>query len=98
MDEGADPNHSSYKRVGNGRTPLHTTCYWNNPEGVKLLIQRGANVEAIDRATGNTPLHEACSHGFVECVKPFLTLDQDFDPGDLSVTSSASVAVYSVCN
>ena len=72
LDEGVDPNHSYYSsRVLGGSTPLHWACQWNRPEAVKLLVERGANVEAIDR-DGHTPLHTACSEGSVECVQPLL--------------------------
>ena len=47
LDEGVDPNHSFYSREYNGITPLHYACSWNNPEAVKLLLERGADVEAI---------------------------------------------------
>ena len=75
-----DPNHSWYSRGYNGNTPLHYACIYNNPEAVKLLVERGADVEAIRRSTGHTPLHTACSDGFLECVQPLL--DHHADPGE----------------
>ena len=83
LDEGVDPNHSWYSRVFNGSTPLHFACYCNNPEAVKLLLERGADVEAIDRRDGHTPLHDAddvCSRSSLECVQPLL--DHHCDPGE----------------
>ena len=80
LDEGVDPNHSYYTRVRNGYTPLHFACSWNKPEAVKLLLERGADVEAIDRDTGHTPLHTACGRGSLECVQPLL--DYPCDPGE----------------
>ena len=82
LDEGVDPNHSYYTRVNNGYTPLHYACSYNKPEAVKLLVERGADVEAIDRRDGHTPLHDACSDGdgSVECVQPLL--DHHCDPGE----------------
>ena len=80
LDEGVDPNHSFYSRVLNGSTPLHRACLCNKPEAVKLLVERGADVEAINRYTGHTPLHDACSAGSVECVQPLL--DHHCDPGE----------------
>ena len=80
LDEGVDPNHSYYSRVANGFTPLHCACSYNNPEAVKLLVERGADVEAIDRDTGHTPLHYACGYGYLECVQPLL--DHHADPGE----------------
>ena len=80
LDEGVDPNHSLYSRVFNGSTPLHLACRCNKPEAVKLLLERGADVEAIDRDDGHTPLHTACRYGSVECVQPLL--DHYCDPGE----------------
>ena len=80
LDEGVDPNHSWYSREYNGFTPLHEACYYNKPEAVKLLVERGADVEAIYRDTGHTPLHDVCSRGSVECVQPLL--DHQCDPGE----------------
>ena len=80
LDEGVDPNHSYYSRVLYGSTPLHYACCCNKPEAVKLLLERGADVEAIDRDTGHTPLHYACSNGSLECVQPLL--DHHCDPGE----------------
>ena len=80
LDEGVDPNHSWYSRKFNGYTPLHCACSWNNPEAVKLLVERGADIEAIDRRTGHTPLHDASRRGHLECVQPLL--DHHADPGE----------------
>ena len=80
LDEGVDPNHSWYTRVFNGSTPLHWACRCNKPEAVKLLVERGADVAAIDRVTGHTPLHDACFQGSLECVQPLL--DHHCDPGE----------------
>ena len=80
LNEGVDPNHSYYSRVLNGFTPLHNACISNIPEAVKLLVERGADVEAIKRVTGHTPLHDACFQGSLECVQPLL--DHHCDPGE----------------
>ena len=80
LDKGVDPNHSLYSRVYSGYTPLHFACRWNNPEAVKLLLERGTDVEAIGRRTGHTALHYACDRGSLECVQPLL--DHLSDPGE----------------
>ena len=80
LDEGVDPNSSYYSGEFNGDTPLHNACLWNHPEVVKLLVERGADVEAMNNVTGHTPIHDACSVGSVECVQPLL--DHHCDPGE----------------
>ena len=80
LDAGVDPDHSWYSREFNGTTPLHWACFYNKPEAVKLLVERGADVEAIHGNGGHTPLHYACSEGSVECVQ--LLLDHHCDPGE----------------
>ena len=46
--------------IEDGETPLHTASYWNRIETAKLLIDRGADLEAKD-VEGRTPLHRAQS-------------------------------------
>ena len=41
-------------------TPLHIACRYSNAEVVKLLLDKGANVE-IQNQEDNTPLHIVCS-------------------------------------
>ena len=43
------------------RTALHWACKNNNEEIVRLLLGHGANVNAIDSITKETPLHVACA-------------------------------------
>jgi hypothetical protein len=45
-----------------GRTPLHWACRGRATTMVKLLLERGATVNAVDRE-GNTPLHYCCAFG-----------------------------------
>lgn len=45
-----------------GRTPLHLAVLRGHAPLVRLLLQRGAPVGAVDRA-GRTALHEAAWHG-----------------------------------
>lgn len=59
-----------------GSTPLHIAATSSNPEIAKLLVARGANVNATDNnATdnnGTTPLHIAAYAGKKELVEFFL--------------------------
>ena len=44
------------------RTPLHWACRSGSPSLVKLLLERGADINALD-GDGNTPLHFCCGFG-----------------------------------
>jgi ankyrin repeat protein len=51
-----------------GNTFLHYAAYDGNIEVVKLLIKKGAYVNATDY-DGYTPLHKAAFKGHIEIVK-----------------------------
>ena len=51
---------------------------------MKQLLAAGADANSTDHA-GWTPLHEACNHGHVECVRELLKARQlvyEINPGD----------------
>jgi ankyrin repeat protein len=54
-----------------GQTPLHraSRCWWE--EGIRDLIEAGANIEAVNHDL-STPLHIASSHGFSQGIQLFL--------------------------
>ena len=41
-----------------GQSALHIAAWWNHVKCVDILLQHGANTEAINSFTGATPLHE----------------------------------------
>ncbi|CAG8586078.1 4737_t:CDS:2 [Paraglomus occultum] len=51
-----------------GRTPLHFACASGHEGVVKLLIERGANVNAEPDVAGNRPLHLAVIASKLDCV------------------------------
>ncbi len=53
--QGADVNETDK----NGVTPLHRAVRFRSPAAVKLLLERGANPNAVDGKTQSTPLHRA---------------------------------------
>ncbi|CAG8505940.1 4663_t:CDS:2 [Ambispora gerdemannii] len=55
-----------------GRTPLHFACAGGHIDAVKLLISRGANVNADADVVGNRPLHLAVISNKLECVVTLL--------------------------
>jgi ankyrin repeat protein len=63
LDAGAEidaPNR--HKAFGPGGAPLHAAIYQRRSDVVDVLLARGANVNASDRA-GWTPLHMAVANG-----------------------------------
>lgn len=54
-----------------GRTSLHLAVLRGHAPLVRLLLQRGARVGAVDR-TGRTPLHEAAWHGHSQVAELLL--------------------------
>jgi len=59
LKRGVDVNRIAEK---DGRTGLHCSCSIGNLENVKLLVQNGANVNAISKI-GKTPIQEAIQNG-----------------------------------
>jgi hypothetical protein len=56
------------KSKGSRFTALHFAVRNNQPEAVKLLIEKGAHIEAPDD-NRMTPLHHAVAQGFVDVAK-----------------------------
>uniref|UniRef100_A0A0K0FLF7 SOCS box domain-containing protein n=1 Tax=Strongyloides venezuelensis TaxID=75913 RepID=A0A0K0FLF7_STRVS len=59
---------SAYEEVTQGLTPLHYACFRDYLEAAKLLIARGANINAIDEA-GYTPLHLCAEKGHFKLIE-----------------------------
>ncbi|GMM37277.1 Avo2 protein [Saccharomycopsis crataegensis] len=53
------------------RSPLHMAAVLNFGNCVDMLIEKGANINAID-LLGNTPLHLAMMYGSKECIKSLM--------------------------
>lgn len=60
------------------KTPLYVACWNRNPEIIRYLIEKGADVNAIGRCNplhykvGETPLYIACKSGNLEIIKLLL--------------------------
>ena len=63
MDRGAAVNATDSQ----GLTPLHFAAWKNTPDVAKLLMDRGAAVNATIK--GNTPLHVAASYNAPDVAK-----------------------------
>ena len=63
-DVAMSPGFSNVGKVGvdsrgdEGQSPLHWMATLGDAVGIRLLVEAGASINAIDNA-GNTPLHEA---------------------------------------
>ncbi|XP_021351256.1 SMC5-SMC6 complex localization factor protein 1-like isoform X2 [Mizuhopecten yessoensis] len=76
------------KRNTKGETSLHRACIKNDVINLRKLLKiPGVDINAKDNA-GWTPLHEACNHGHIQCVKELLnfvpskTVDTFFNTGE----------------
>lgn len=56
------------KNSEDGQTPLHKACAKGANTVVQLLLDAGANVNAVDNE-GNTPAHVACANNQAEALK-----------------------------
>lgn len=59
------------KPSSSGETALHKAAAWGSLDCVKLLVQRGANVNIVDKQ-GRTPLFLSWESGHFECHKYML--------------------------
>ena len=60
-------------------TALHFAAFFRQPEATQLLVERGADLEAVSPTFGDvTPLHSACASGERESAR--ILLDAGADP------------------
>jgi ankyrin repeat protein len=59
-------------------TALHFAAFFRQPEATRLLVERGAELEAVSPTFGNvTPLHSACASGERESARILLEAGAD---------------------
>ena len=69
VDRGAAPTRRKVNASGNnGRTPLHGACAQRQPMAAALLLQHGAEVDALD-THGSTPMHLAAEADSGEIIQ-----------------------------
>ena len=86
LEKGMNPNVESWHHV----TILHDMAQKGNLFRAKLLVEYGANVNAIDEEYQSTPLGMAARWGHVEMVS--YLLDQGADPGKAGADWSRPLA------
>ncbi|EJD75737.1 tankyrase-2 [Loa loa] len=75
-------NVNCHAATGRKSTPLHLACGYNRVKAVKILLEKGADVQAIDIG-GLVPLHNASSFGHLEVVSLLLEAGADSQAEDL---------------
>lgn len=77
LDSGVDINYHSKDKQATGRTALSEAAIQGHLEVVRLLLERGANLDWQDRAVGFTPLGWAANEGHESIVEALLEAGAD---------------------
>ncbi len=59
-----------------GRAALHTACFYNHPDVVKILTQHDGIDVNVQDSHNYTPLHWACWFGHLKCVQLLMETGQ----------------------
>ncbi|KAK9891326.1 hypothetical protein WA026_014569 [Henosepilachna vigintioctopunctata] len=68
-------------RCRNRKTPLHYSVFEGKHQMTRVLLENGADINAVDRF-GSTPLHEACNSGKSLCAYIILDFKPDLNKQD----------------
>ncbi|CAG0895051.1 unnamed protein product [Cyprideis torosa] len=86
LAHGADPNIANHY----GTAPLHQA---RSAETVKLLVEKGANVDCID-VEGDTALHSCCERCREDAVKQLLIMGASSDIRNTKGHTACEVAIH----
>ena len=65
-------------RTADDGTALHFAAFFRQPEATRLMVERGADLEAVASTFGDvTPLHSACASGERESARILLEAGAD---------------------
>lgn len=71
LDAGANVDSVDFRTNRNGRRALNWAAWNNRPAAIRLLLARGASIDATNR-TGFTALHHAAEAGSLDALKTLL--------------------------
>jgi ankyrin repeat protein len=80
LDAGADPSRASSD--GDGATALMAAAGYGQPEVLRLLLARGAAVDAVDPGDGTTAFHWACVNNSADCAEALVRAGCDVGTKD----------------
>jgi hypothetical protein len=93
LDSGADPNSTEDIADIKGVTPLHIAAEMGHLEIARLLIQRGAKLDALT-STDTQPIHQAAMNGYDEVVALLLELGADVNCQDDNGATPLDFAIF----
>ena len=88
LEAGADPSRAG----GDGVTPLMEAVSGGQPEVLRLLLARGAAVDAVKPPRGWTAFHGACYNNQPECVEALVRAGCDVGLKDVNGMTGRQLA------
>lgn len=73
---GVNLDGPNVRSLTGGETPLHIVAIWGDVEAAKVLLDAGADIDALGEED-HTPLHEAIHQGHIEMVRLLVSRGAD---------------------
>ena len=93
LARGASPNVTVPQGRERGRTPLHGACYSGRRDLIALLVDAGAELDAVTEAEGFTPLQFACFTNNMDIAKQLMDYGADVSVRDKQGRTPVELAV-----